>query len=166
MAFKLSIWKQLLKWMLGAFTWEFEPGSWIHMSLHSYLKWLFKAIICYMFDGPNGTPEHGPFNAKAWHCMKKMITLKSLFRYEWSDMSIQLPGSNSQVKAPSIHLKSCFHFDNFNRYWFHIVVRLLDYLKLWNSNHDAQRVRETFTFEVTIHMSFTLHCCMNHLRIL
>ena len=87
-------------------------------------------------------------------------------RYEWSDMSIQLPGSNSQVKAPSIHLKSCFHFDNFNRYWFHIVVWLLDYLKLWNSNHDAQRVRETFTFEVTIHMSFTLHCCMNHLRIL
>ena len=36
--------------------------------------------------------------------------VKSFFRYEWSDMSIQL--SNFQVKAPSIHLKSCFQIDN------------------------------------------------------
>ena len=84
---KLSIWKQLFKWMLGAFTSEFEPKSWIDMSLHSYLKRLFKAI----FSQPYNTGDllhvwRSTWYIRAWsiQCksvtMKKMIALKTTFQ--------------------------------------------------------------------------------------
>ena len=54
--------------------------------------------------------------------------VKSFFRYEWSDMSIQL--SNFQVKAPSIHLKSCFQIDNT-----HAMSRFCIEWTMWTVKH-------------------------------
>ena len=48
-------------------------------------------------------------------------------RYEWSDMSIQVPGLNSQVKTPSIHLKS--------DYLLHAMSRFCIEWTMWTVKH-------------------------------
>ena len=66
-----------------------------------------------------------PFISEKAFQSDHLLHAMSRFCIEWTmwtvkhatgHQSIQLPSSNSQVKAPSIHLKSCFQIDNFNRY--------------------------------------------------